>query len=402
MKPILSICIPTFNRCGYLYFTLKSIVEQDIFKNTYDIEIVISDNCSSDLTEEITEIFINQFPDKIIYNKNKENIGDKNFEKALALGHGEVLKLHNDNFTFNDGALEVVVNKIKEFRQEKPMIFFANGNSRVGQSKMCANLNEFVSAASYLTTWIAAFSIWKEDFDKCEDFTKNIHTFLTQTDVLFNMSAGGKKMFVFNDKIFDGQNVLKKGGYNLSKIYGKNYLSFMKKYLKDGHLDKKVYEKEKKVLLTNHIIPMRFSTSLREKEWKFKNDGYWRYLINDYWYNLYFYTSIIEIFRLLIDTEINLIGKKLNKNSYQKYWRKRNWDNESTISKNIDINKVFVGKNVKGHIDTKFSDNPNELLIIEADVQIGKEVKFVFDSIELIIIKSGTEIADNVVVTTSL
>ncbi len=171
-KPILSICIPTYNRCGYLYFTLKSIVEQDIFKDTYDIEIVVSDNNSSDLTKKIAKIFTDQFPDKIKYNKNETNIGDKTFEHILTLANGEVLKLHNDNFTFVDGALKVVVDKIKEHRAEKPMIFFANGNSPLKKDMMCTNLSELVSAASYLTTWIAAFSIWKEDFDKFEDFSK--------------------------------------------------------------------------------------------------------------------------------------------------------------------------------------------------------------------------------------
>ena len=384
--PVLSICIPTFNRCGYLYFTLKSIIEQDIFKTTNDVEIVVCDNCSTDATEQITKIFLNQFPDKIKYNKNQINIGDNNFEKVLKFASGEVLKLHNDNFTINDGVLEIIVNKIKELREEKPIIFFANGNSRDKTRSLCNNLNEFITTGSYLTTWIAAFSIWKEDSDNLKDFAKNVHTNLMQTDVLFRISAGGRKIFVWNKEIFEGQCVLKKGGYNIPKIFGKNYLALLKPYLKSGQLDKKVYEKEKKVLLLNHIIPMKFSSSRRENGWQFKNDGYWRHLIKDYWHNLYFYTSIIKIFRLILDTEINLIRRKLNKNSYKKYWRKRNRHNETTINKNIDETKIFVGKNVKGHINANFSNNPNELLIIDNNVIIEKNTIFTFDKKELIIV----------------
>lgn len=394
-KPVLSICIPTYNRCGYLYLTLQSIVEQDLFKNTYDIEIVICDNCSDDFTQTIAKIFIDQFPDKIKYHRNETNIGDKNFERVLTYATGEVLKLHNDNFTIINGELKIIVDKIKEMREEKSMIFFANGNSPLEKDMMCNDLNEFISATSYLTTWIAAFSIWKEDFDNFEEFSKNVETQLMQTDVLFRFSARGKKIFVFNELVFEGQGVLKKGGYNVSKIFGKNYLSLLKAYLKSGELDKRIYENEKKRLLLKHIIPMKFSSSRRENGWNFKNDGYWRHLIKDYWANLYFYTSIIQILRLILDAEINLVGRKLNPNSYQKYWRKRNRHNQTTISKNIDAIKVFVGKNCTGHIDAQFSDNEREILIISDNVNLKNDTKFTFDSSELIIVENDSIITES-------
>jgi glycosyltransferase involved in cell wall biosynthesis len=385
--PILSICIPTYNRAGYIYFTLKSITEQKIFKDTNYIEIVVSDNFSTDLTQRIVKIFTDKYPDKIIYNKNKENIGDNNFAKALSLGKGEVLKLHNDNFMFLDGALDKIISTINSVRKDKTIIFFANSNSPLNKDFLCNNLNEFLSAASYLTTWIAAFSVWREDFEKIENFTRNVHTNLSQTDIIFDLSASGKKILVYNKLVFEGYNVSKKGGYNISKIFGKNYLSFLKPYLKTGQLDKKNYEAEKKRLLLNHIIPMRFSNSRREKGWVFSTDGFWRHLIGDYWYNTYFYFSIFKVLRLMLDAEINLIGRKLNKNSYQKYWRKRNKHNKTTIAKGIDETKVFVGKNVEGLIAAKFTTNENEILIIDDNVKIKPDTCFNFDNEELILVK---------------
>lgn len=395
---VFSICIPTYNRSGYLYFTLKSIVEQDIFKNTNDVEIVISDNCSSDLTEEISKLFVEQFPGKIIYNRNSENIIDKNFEKALSLGHGEVLKLHNDNFVFVEGALEKIVNEIKNRGSDKPVIFFANGNSPLKKDTLCENMDELIQSASYLMTWIAAFSINKEDFDKMDDFAKNADMLLTQVDVLLRMSSGGKKILVYNESVFEGQGVLNKGGYNIPKIFGKNYLWFLKPYLNSGQISKKVYEAEKKSLLLNHIIPMKFSSSRRDNKGQYKNDGYWRHLTGDYWYNFYFYTSIIKIFRLMLDAELNLMGRKLNKNSYQKYWRKRNRHNATTISKGVDVAKVFVGKGVSGNIDVAFGDNSSGLLIIGDNVTIEDGVKFIFEKNALIIIKDGTIIKEDSII----
>lgn len=393
---ILSICIPTFNRCGCLYFTLKSIVDQEIFQSTDDIEIVISDNCSTDFTPQIAKMFVQKYPDKIKYSRNEENILDLNFEKALSLGKGKVLKLHNDNFVFNPGALKYIINKIKELEDQKPMIFFTNHNSPLGKDTLCNNLSEFVQAVSFQSTWLAAFSIWKEDFDQYKNFSRSVDKKLIQTDVFFNMSASGKKIFVCNEYIFEGRDVVSKGGYNRAKIFGQNYLGLLKEYLPDK-LDEKVYEHEKKVLFLNQIVPLRFAVTSRKKEWKFVNDGFWRHLFKDYWYNLYFYTSIVKVVRLIIDAKLNMICRKLNKNSPQKYWRKKNRHNQTTIGNGVDDTKVFVGENCVGNIDVEFSSQGN-VLIISDNVIIGERAKFIFKDSPLIIVEEGIKISPNSIV----
>lgn len=272
--PILSICIPTWNRSGYLYFALKSIVDQEIFQKTNDIQIVVSDNCSTDLTPKIVGMFKEKYPDKIIYSRNDENIADRNFEKALSLGTGEVLKLHNDNFNMKEGSLEKMVNKIKELKKEKPMIFFANGNSRTGGDYLCENVDDVIKSCSYLITWIASFSMWKEQFDKFDDFNKNVHTYLTQTDVLLRYISSGNKIYVYDESIFESPGVLNKGGYNIAKTFGYSYLTFLNQYLDGNELKNKTYEYEKKDLFLNHIIPMRFVSAIKYSGWAFKNDGF--------------------------------------------------------------------------------------------------------------------------------
>lgn len=258
--PVLSICIPTYNRAGYLYFTLKSIVEQEIFLKTEDVEIVISDNASTDLTQQIAQIFTEQFPGKIVYNKNVFNIGvDENFEKVLSFGLGEVLKLHNDNYIFVEGALEKIVEKIKENREPRRTIFFTNGNLDKTGDAVCENMDEFIENATYFTTWIASFSIWKEDFDKIDNFSEKIEAKLVQTDVLLRLAAKGNKFLVCNENIFEDIGVLTKGGYNIPEVFGKNYLSILKPYVKEGKLARQVYEKEKRDLYLNHIVPMCYT-----------------------------------------------------------------------------------------------------------------------------------------------
>ena len=55
-KPLLSICIPTFNRSSYLRNTLNSIVSQQEFLSE-KVEIIISDNASTDETPDVVKEF---------------------------------------------------------------------------------------------------------------------------------------------------------------------------------------------------------------------------------------------------------------------------------------------------------------------------------------------------------
>lgn len=91
-KPLLSICIPTYNRRYSLQNTLKSIIEQNEFKS-WAVEIVISDNASTDETEKkirgIYKVYNN-----IRYFKNELNIwGPANINKVLSLWEWEYLWL---------------------------------------------------------------------------------------------------------------------------------------------------------------------------------------------------------------------------------------------------------------------------------------------------------------------
>lgn len=93
MKPLLSICIPTFNRFHLLKETIESIICPPEFRNTHDVEIVISDNASIDDTSDVCNYYLDLFPFKFKYNRNEINIFDSNFENFLSLGNGEYLKL---------------------------------------------------------------------------------------------------------------------------------------------------------------------------------------------------------------------------------------------------------------------------------------------------------------------
>ena len=74
-KPLLSICIPTYNRAEFLKDALDSILRQINENNKDKVEICISDNASEDNTEELVEEYQKKSPIPIIYHKNEKNMG---------------------------------------------------------------------------------------------------------------------------------------------------------------------------------------------------------------------------------------------------------------------------------------------------------------------------------------
>ena len=93
-QPILSICIPTFNRAEYLKKSLDSLVCQEPIESE-EIEIVISDNCSTDETNMIGMQYSKEFSN-IKYFRNDTNYGIINGVKAISRGTGLLRKISND------------------------------------------------------------------------------------------------------------------------------------------------------------------------------------------------------------------------------------------------------------------------------------------------------------------
>ncbi len=115
--PILSICIPTFNRCNFLDACLKSIVSQ--FKNEYMhgmIEVIISDNASSDNTQRVVKKFQKKYKN-IRYYRNNKNIKAQNLIKVGLYAKGKYIWFFSDDDLHYSDSIQSV---IEVLRNHKP------------------------------------------------------------------------------------------------------------------------------------------------------------------------------------------------------------------------------------------------------------------------------------------
>lgn len=105
----LSICIATFNRSFELGTTLEKLAEQ----MTPDCEVVVSDNASSDDTEQVVSEYSRRF-NGIRYVRQRTNVGvDRNFDRAVEYARGEYCWLMPDDDVLKPGAIRRILDAVK-------------------------------------------------------------------------------------------------------------------------------------------------------------------------------------------------------------------------------------------------------------------------------------------------
>ncbi len=299
-RPLLSVCIPTYNRAEYLNQTLKSIVESDCFDEK--TEIVVSDNCSNDNTEDICSIYVKKHPN-IKYIKYQQPINlNINLIEALSLGTGHYIKLNNDTVAFASGTLQFFLNKIKDHLNDKSQLLFVssihNENflnrdkfyNKNNKSYISENLDDFIDILSTSITWISNFGCWKEQFENISDKTRFIDTFFLQVDWSLKMRIEKGIANIYMNDFYILMNIKKTGSVNFIDIHCNKYLSIYQYYLEQNLIKKETFEKEKKRTLFNVVVPITAGALV------FKNSFYSLngFFYNLKWYkkNLYFYFAV--------------------------------------------------------------------------------------------------------------
>lgn len=256
-KPLLSICIPTFNRAEYLKKSLDSLMSQDRFS---EVEVVISDNCSTDNTEEVCNEFIQKYPN-IIYHRNLENIHDRNFPTVLMKGHGIYRKLVNDNTLYCDDYLPYLLGLVEKYKDysvtERPQIVFLNGG-RIDMNPEVqfegSEIEDFVRIAGYRFTWIGGFGLWEEDCNNLELEFHFCDTKLWQTYKTLRILDNGRNYLMFNRKICDTAVPKQKDlSYGIYTVFYKNFLELLLPYIMNGKLSNDCIKYVKKDLLFNYF-----------------------------------------------------------------------------------------------------------------------------------------------------
>lgn len=115
-----SICIPTYNGAGRIKIALDSIFGQLNSANYKSVEVVISDNASSDDVFSVVKRYSDSFPGLVVYNRNQMNVGyDRNVNSVFSYASGKYVWLLADDDSLEPDAIDTVLETIEKYNDLK-------------------------------------------------------------------------------------------------------------------------------------------------------------------------------------------------------------------------------------------------------------------------------------------
>jgi len=271
MRPLLSICIPTYNRAEILKKTVLSIVSERIFYSTNLVEVVVSDNVSTDLTQAVMMEYVEKFQGKVKYIRLDQPIDSHfNFENALKNGQGEYVKLLADATCFCPGKLDQLVAEIQKNRGYG-VILTQSVSGGFGSAEIFTAISDILNRYSFNLAWISIYCFKREVFLSLKEPFRYWKLFFPHIDILFRLLRQGYSVISLNDNYYAPQSKLYTNR-NDAHIFGECYLQLLEGYKNIGEIDDELYSKEKFNVLFLQIIPFYFDAEHKIR--KEKHLGY--------------------------------------------------------------------------------------------------------------------------------
>ena len=183
----ISVCIPTYNHGQFIAQAIESALNQDV---SFDFEILIGEDDSSDNTREIVKTYKERYPEKIrLFLNDRSNViyidgrptGRWNIMNLLANAKGEyVALLDGDDYWLSKRKLHSQV-EFLDTHQDHSMCFHpvyihnpqGTKEYRPKQIKSSYTLDDFLSRGSFIATCSVVYR--KEHFEELPNWFREVH-----------------------------------------------------------------------------------------------------------------------------------------------------------------------------------------------------------------------------------
>lgn len=276
---LLSICIPTYNRCDILDQTLSILFANPDFDER--IEVIVSDNCSTDKTADVVAKYA-----VVRYYRNETNIRDCNYSRVLSYARGKYIKLFNDTLHFLPGVLGRMLTRIEQHcHDNKNLFFYSNVLKNIDCCLEIDSQAGFLKEVTYFSTWIANFGVWRSDFERLSNKDRYAELQFAQVDWSYKL-VSEKSCVIYFENMFEVVTPNKKGGYNIFDVFINKYLYI----IKQQDLSKIAYEREKYRLCRYFISPWLITLLITNRDsYNFDINKMFRIIFKKYWYEPYLY-----------------------------------------------------------------------------------------------------------------
>lgn len=160
---VLSVGIPTYNGAASLGDTLECVLDQ----LQGGVEIVVSDNASSDHTAELVRDYRARSP-YIRYFRNESNVGfDRNVDAVVRRSRGRFVWLLADDDLLREGAIARVTEIINKFPDVCEIyVDSLRPYANVPQDVLCVDANEFVELTAFRFGGLSSNVVNKATWEK--------------------------------------------------------------------------------------------------------------------------------------------------------------------------------------------------------------------------------------------
>ncbi len=249
-RPVLSIAIPTWNRCSELADLLQVLVPEiaDALRSGV-VQLLVSDNGSTDGTEALVRRHIAQAP-SIEYHRHPENIGsDANFVECFERARGTYFWLFSDDDVltpgtvrrllefFLTGAYDLVYATSYPFRTD----FRAErGHDPLGRvAHTITDTRHMVRVVNTMLTFISGMIVNKDRLAELPGLGVSVEppsaflgTHMVQLSWTLPLLRRHRRSLVLWDRPVAGR-VGNSGGYSIGEIFGENLLTVARRVLPD-------------------------------------------------------------------------------------------------------------------------------------------------------------------------
>jgi glycosyltransferase involved in cell wall biosynthesis len=215
---------------------LSSISRQLSPELSHDIEVFVSDNCSTDSTCSVVEKY-HSFG--IRYNRHDTNIGpDRNFLSCLHAAEGQYIYILGDDDLLSDGSLRKILTVLKSgdygvvsmYTIGYPDVRNVSTSFPSRGYKIYSDSKSFVDRVNILFTFISANIINTRYLDIDYDLDFFLRSNLVQLGWTISAAIKAEKN-VYIEDVMVVSTVDNSGGYGVCRVFGRNFHQILRFFI---------------------------------------------------------------------------------------------------------------------------------------------------------------------------
>lgn len=290
-QPLLTLCIPIYNRLSYLERQLKRMLEdKDLFDR--QIQLIISDNCSTEDLQSCCEIYQN-LGLRFVYHRQDSNLGaDGNFDWCFHHANGKYVWLLGSDDVPVSGFLRRLIEYLNNADY---------GLVHLSMRKLTQEFTEFeisdemAVAVNYWITFMSSNIIRTESL-MTVDLSDYRKSFMIQVPAYLNACCSYRKNALiylpqFFEKDTDAAN---NGGYNIFNVFVTNLFGIYEEFVRKGLLSKQAYSMMIKIEYREFLVGYIERLLILRKKNHFNLEGSWGALRKYYGLKPYAYYYLVK------------------------------------------------------------------------------------------------------------